>query len=338
MAHNISTERGRPEMCYVGERPWHGLGTALQAPATAAEAIQAAGLDWTVEQWPLYAMAAATGMREGGTIEAAGHLANVRSDTRQVLGVVGDRYQPIQNREAFTFFDHVVGQGQAIYHTAGALGQGERVWILAKLPGDIVITRHGTEDRTEKFLLLSNSHNGWSSLRMCFTPIRVVCQNTLNAALARTGEVRQGIRIQHTGEITQKVTEAQRALGLAVKFYDDMTSLVEHLANRTLKQQELTAYVETVFPSREGEPGGRIQNIRQDVLRLIESGKGNDRPGIRGTAWAAINGVVEYVDHERAGRGKTAQERASSRLESAWFGYGATIKARAWDHAVALVK
>ena len=252
--------------------------------------------------------------------------------------MVGKRYQPIQNREAFSFFDAVVGQGQAIYHTAGALGEGERVWILAKLPGEILIKRNGTEDRTEKFLLLSNSHNGWSALRLFFTPIRVVCQNTLNIALGRKQEFRQGVRIYHTGEIKAKVAEAQRALGLAVKYYDDMTQLAEALASKVLTTKGLEAYVARVFPSSKDEPSTRIQNTRRDVLHLIEHGKGNDAAGIRGTAWTAVNGVVEYVDHGREGRGKTAQEKASSRLESAWFGFGAGIKARAWDEAVALVK
>jgi phage/plasmid-like protein (TIGR03299 family) len=337
MSHSISEASGRPEMFYVGERPWHGLGTELQAPATAAEAIAAAGLDWDVAQQPLFTKAGEESERLLA-VEIMDHVANVRQDTGHILGVVGKRYQPIQNREAFTFFDAVVGQGQAIYHTAGALGGGERVWILAKLPEDIVIRRQGTEDRTERFLLLSNSHNGWSSLRMFFTPIRVVCQNTLNAALSRKPELRSGIRIQHSGEIKHKVSEAQRALGLAVKFYDDLAQLTEALASRTLKAKELEQYVAAVFPSKEQEPSPRVLNVRKDVLHLVEHGQGNNRPGIRGTAWAALNGVVEYVDHERPGRGKTQQEQASSRLESAWFGYGATIKARAWDEAVALVK
>ena len=337
MGHNISEAGGRPEMFYVGERPWHGLGTELEAPATAAEAIAAAGLDWDVLQQPLYTKVDED-WKTARTVEIENHVANVRQDTSHVLGVVGKRYQPIQNREAFSCFDAVVGQGQAIYHTAGALVGGERVWILAKLPEDIVIKRQGTEDRTERFLLLSNSHNGWSSLRMFFTPIRVVCQNTLNAALSRRPELRSGIRIQHSGEIKHKVSEAQRALGLAVKFYDDLAQLTEALASRTLKTKELQEYVAAVFPTKQQEPSTRILNVRKDVLHLVEHGQGNDLPGIRGTAWAALNGVVEYVDHQRPGRGKTQQEQTSSRLESAWFGYGATIKARAWDAAVTLVK
>ena len=337
MAHNISKTNGKDAMFYVGERPWHGLGTELEAPASAAEAIAAAGLDWEIEERAIYWKVMDDKQEAVGKYlrMITGHHANVRQDTGAVLGVVGERYQVIQNRDAFTFFDHVVGQGQAVYHTAGALGVGERVWILAKLPGDIVIKKHGTEDRTEKFLLLSNSHNGWSTLRMFFTPIRVVCQNTLNAALGKTGS---GIAIRHTGEIKGKVAEAQRALGLAVRFYDDMTQLAQTLAGKAMKPQQIEAYVGRVFPSRKDEPSSRIQNVRRDVLELIEHGKGNDAAGIRGTAWAALNGVVEYVDHGRAGRGKTAQEQTSSRLESAWFGYGATIKARAWDAAVALVK
>lgn len=257
-------------------------------------------------------------------------------DPLLALGVVGEQYQPIQNKEAFSFFDSVVGGGQAIYHTAGSLGQGERVWILAKLPEIIRVT---VEDVVEEFLLLTNSHNGWSSLWMFFTSIRVICQNTLNSALARRPELRSGIRIQHSGEIKHKVSEAQRALGLAAEFYSEFAEVAELCRKQELAMKQLDAYLKAVVPdSKDGKVSTRAQNVRQEMTRLFETGNGNTLPGVRGTLWAALNAVAEYADYVRIPRAKDPADRASNRLGGIWFGSGAALKARAWDQALALVK
>src|SRR6266700_3803416 len=144
MAHNLATTNGETAMAFYGESPWHGLGTKLDAPATAADAIAAARLDYIVELTALVT-------RDGQDVPQ--RKAVVRADNHDVLGVVGNGYVPIQNRECFGFLDAVVADGGLRYHTAGALGRGERIWLLAKLPGHIRVK--GTEDLTEKFLLLS---------------------------------------------------------------------------------------------------------------------------------------------------------------------------------------
>lgn len=162
MAHELSTENGKAAMMYVGQVPWHGLGQKLDKPATSAEAIKAAHLDWEVAKVPLY-LKGSNGYRLADET-----FAIVRSDVSHPapLGIVGTSYQPLQNRAAFVWFDEIVGQDAAIYHTAGALGSGERVWILAKLPGEI---RVKGDDIAEKFLLLSNSHDGKSSVQVKFS-------------------------------------------------------------------------------------------------------------------------------------------------------------------------
>ena len=207
MAHHLAQTNGKTAMFYFGEAPWHKLGTKLENPATAAEAIIAAGLNYQVELVDLFTEAGTPVPRRKGVI---------RSDSRQVLGSVGTSYIPVQNEEAFQFLDALVADGGLRYHTAGALGNGERVWMLAKLPGHIRV--NGTEDITDKFLLLHNSHDGSSPLRVHFTPIRVVCQNTL--AIAERNGRGLGVSIMHKGDLETKVREAQKVLGLANKFYD----------------------------------------------------------------------------------------------------------------------
>lgn len=327
--HNIGQTNGKASMFYTGERPWHGLGTELANPATAEEAIKAAGLDWTVDKRTVFLNLS----RQADGFEAIqGKKAIIRTDTGHMFNIMGEGYTPVQNREAFRFFDDVVGGGQAIYHTAGALGMGERVWILAKLPGEIRVK--GTDDITEKFLLLSNSHDGTSALRMFFTPVRVVCQNTLNLAQSGRGKG-EGISLRHTAGIRQNVQEAQRALGLAIKFYDTLGETVNALASKQVSSADaLRAFFQELVPDNaDAKRNTRTENIRESLERNFMSGRGNDLPGIKGTWWAAVNAVTEYVDHERTARGD-GQEELSNRLESQWFGSGAKLKAEAWDLAL----
>ena len=196
-------------MMYVeGEgRPWHGLGVAVDSPATAAEAITAASLDWRVTTNPVLIRNSHTHVFE----PIRGKVAIVREDTQEVFSVMGDGYEPVQNVDSFSFFDAVIAQGEAMYHTAGSLFGGRKVWILAKLPGDIVVT---DTDKIEKYILLSNSHDGSSALRMKFTPIRVVCNNTLGIALSG----HEGFYAKHTRNVLTRATEAREALGLAAQY------------------------------------------------------------------------------------------------------------------------
>jgi phage/plasmid-like protein (TIGR03299 family) len=168
MAHELAITKGRTAMMYAGEVLWHKLGTRLNEPATAREAIDAASLNYLAEL---------KAIQTDGGIPFPQRKAVIRSDSKDVLGVVGNSYVPIQNHQAFEFLDAVVVDENLRYQTAGALGKGERIWTLAKLPDAIRVKN--SDDITEKYLLLSNSHDGSSSLRVHFTPIRLVCANTL---------------------------------------------------------------------------------------------------------------------------------------------------------------
>ncbi len=321
MAHELATTNGQTAMMYAGEVPWHRLGTRLDHPATAREAIEISGLNYQAELKD-------TQTTDG--IPIPQRKAVIRSDTCDVLGVVGNSYVPVQNCQAFGFLDAVVADGGLRYHTAGALGRGERVWMLAKLPDDIRVKR--SDDVTEKYLLLSNSHDGSSSLRVFFTPIRVICANTL--AIAERNGRGQGISIIHKGELATKVQQAQEVLGLAKHFYDDAEERINRLANHYPSVRQLEEYFLQVYPDSPDGESTRVKNVRQEMMRLFEQGIGHDIPEIRHTTWTALNAVTEFVDHYRSTRGKSASDRASNRLESAWFGSGARLKERAWALAL----
>lgn len=323
MAHDLATTNGRTAMAYFGEVPWHGLGAKLNEPATAEEAIVAAGLDYEVEL---------TALMTNDGIPVPQQRAVVRNDNDDVIGVVGNNYVPIQNRHCFGFLDAVVAEGKLKYHTAGALGKGERVWMLAKLPNQIRV-KNG-DDLVDKFLLLSNTHDGSSALRVFFTPIRVVCQNTLSRAESQGRG--QGIAILHRGDLQTKIREAQRVLSLAERFYDDAAVKINFLARTSLTTNQLESYFAALYPDSPDSTNRRAANVRQRLTALFESGVGQDQPDIRHTAWAAYNAVTEYVDHHRPTRAKTIEMRTSQRLESAWFGSGATLKAKAWNLAFVL--
>lgn len=329
MAHELNFQDGKAAMMYVGEVPWHGLGTALSKPATAAEAIKAASLDWTVAKAPLeYKLA-------HRLMPVPDRFAVVRSDSTPekplpVLGIVGRKYTPLQNRDAFSWFDGIVGEGAAIYHTAGALGDGERVWVLAKLPGEIRVVG---DDIAEKYLLLSNSHDGSATVQVKFTPIRVVCQNTLTMAL-RSGPT---VRVPHTRDLKQRLNSARVNLGIIQKQFGRLEDGFRRMVKVPMTGDRLEKYLKLVLPDPADEENERavrkIAETRRQAGRLFETGRGNAAPGVGGTLWAAYNGVTEFVDYYRPG---VVGDR---RLDSIWFGDGYHIKARAYrvamQHSVA---
>lgn len=305
-------------MAYVGEVPWHGLGVQLGEPMTAKEAIEKAKLDWTVSRCQLY-------LGDGAMTPVADHYAVVRDDIatgdpKRVLGIVGKQFTALQNVEAFSFFDPIVEEGAAIYHVAGCLGKGEIVWILAKLPKEILIA----DQPIHKYLLLANGHDGTLSVHVKFTPIRVICQNTLFAAL---GEGRN-IVIRHTRSVKERVQQAHELLGITNRYYDQLEVAFCKLAKHNMTETNLVDYLEAVFPlPRDKNKQKPVLKARTECHRLFRQGAGNNADGVRGTWWAAYNGVAEYIDHHRKTSGAV-------RLESIWFGGGATVKARAFDVAM----
>ncbi len=314
-------------MMYVGEVPWHGIGVQLPDVATAEEAIHAAGLDWKVEKHPLYRIF------DNTTIRIPDRYAIVRATDGAYLGVVGDVYTPLQNTEAFSFFDAVVQSSEAKYVTAGSLRGGRRIWILSKIPGDVVV---GDGDEVNKYLLLFNTHDGTSPVRMMVTPIRVVCNNTLNVALA--GTTAYSVRIRHCSTMAMKIEEARQSLKIVNAFYEKFEDTANVLAHTKVTDDiMLGEYFDriglTVPTDRNPDD---VLELRSTLTRLFDGeGKGMDLN--RHSLWNAFNVIAEYVDHNRGTR-KTDVFSSSkeSRLDSLWFGSGAMMKRRAWDAALSM--
>jgi phage/plasmid-like protein (TIGR03299 family) len=327
MSHNLLIQNGEASMMYVGGLPWHGLGTRLAGPATAKEAIQAAHLDWQVRKLPLCAV---DGLLH---LPVKDKFGVARDGSLDVLGVVGRDYTPVQNREAFAFFDPIVGKNAAIYHTAGALGKGERVWILAKLPDSIRVVG---DDITERFLLLTNSHDGKSSLQVKFTPVRVVCQNTLTLALNQGGG-NGGIKLAHQTDIHRRLQEAERMLGIVRYQFDTLAETFREMVRVPMDSERLKQYLRHVFPaSAEAEDDADcvlspVSRDRAWSEYFFDQGAGNRMAGVKGTLWAAYNGVTEWLDHR-----KTRQNPAQ-RLTSIWFGETNRTKTRALTAAMELL-
>jgi phage/plasmid-like protein (TIGR03299 family) len=238
MPHEIDISTGTAAVFVTGTPAWHRLGRVIAEAATSADAIRLAGLDWHVEQWPCYACRPGT-----NTVRPTDRVANVRSDTQAVLGVVSRDYQPFQNAEAFAFMDQIIGDGLARYDTAGALKGGRQVWMLARLPNEVRVARG---DVIEPYALLVNGHDGARALTVLPTTVRVVCQNTLNLAL---GQARQVLRIRHEGNVGQRVEEARQCLGVVVRRVEQFEDEVTMLAGRRLTSVEVTDYLQQLFPT-----------------------------------------------------------------------------------------
>ena len=319
MAHNLLIQNGQASMFYINEVPWHGLGVKLNQPATAQEAIQAAGLDWRVKKLPLFAGSKRIPVLDKFAIIRK--TVDLVQKTDPVLGVVGKEYTPLQNSQAFSFFDPIVGQDAAIYHTAGVLGQGERVWILAKLPGHIRVVG---DDITEKYLLLSNSHDGKSSVQIKFTPVRVVCQNTLTLAL-NDGAV---YRVTHHADIHQKLKQAHEMLGIINSKFDGLEQSFQAMSRVKMNSNRIAEYLATVYPdSSEPDKQVLVERDRSWSEYFFDQGRGNRMPGVAGSLWAAFNGVTEWQDHRKS------RQNENQRLSSSWFGETARIKSRAFGVA-----
>ena len=275
MAANVET------MFYVRETPWHGLGTRVITAPTSKEALELAGLDWQVVQEPIY-----TETKE--LIE--GYKANVRDSDRRVLGVVTDRYKVIQNEEAFAFTDELLGEGVR-YETAGSLQGGKKVWLLAHMPHEYIISG----ERISPYLVFSNTHDGSGAIKVALTPIRVVCNNTLNLAL---NTAKRSWSMIHTGDIKEKMQEAKNTLFMAEKYMDSLGKEFEALRMISMTDAKVMEFIEELLPVDESATSQQIRNIKrlqEDMkIRYFEA---PDLVGLGKNAYRFINAVSDFATH-----------------------------------------
>ncbi|MDB8774048.1 MULTISPECIES: DUF932 domain-containing protein [unclassified Ruminococcus] len=283
MAANVES------MFYTREKPWHGLGIMVAEAPNSKDALRLAGLNWKVLQEPVY-----TENKE----LIQGYKANVRGSDRKVLGVVTDRYKVIQNEEAFAFTDALLGEGIR-YETAGSLQEGRRVWMLARLPREFII---GGE-RISPYMVFSNTHDGSGAVKTALTPIRVVCNNTLNLAL-RTAK--RSWSMIHTGDISGKIEEAKNTLLLADEYMTALGQEFENLRKIKLSEKQVLDYIKILLPMEENysllQKRG-VEKLRADMkMRYFDA---PDLKDVGNNGYRFVNAVSDFATHSTPRR-KTA--------------------------------
>ena len=270
-------------MFYTRVAPWHGLGTCVENAPGSQEALKVAGLDWKVVQKPIFT-------EEGQLV--GGFKANIRDRDNQILGVVTDRYKVVQNEEAFAFTDQLLGEG-ITYETAGSLQGGRRTWILAKLPQRYIISG----DEITPYLVFMNSHDGTGAIKAAMTPIRVVCQNTLNLALSNA---KRSWSANHVGNINGKLDDARYTLLYADKYMAELGRSIDRLNQIRLSDQKVYEYINALFPLADNA----TEQQKKNLLRMKEDVKARffeapDLKHIGKNGYRFVNAVSDFATHSK---------------------------------------
>lgn len=270
-------------MFYARTAPWHNLGIRTDDALSSEEALIKSGLNWEVKQQPIRT-------NEGVLVE--GYKANVRDLDNKILGVVTDRYKVVQNHEAFAFTDELLGRGIR-YETAGSLAEGKRVWLLAKLPAAYII---GGE-RLSPYLVFSNSHDGSGAIKVAMTPIRVVCQNTLNLALSTADRI---WTTNHTGDINAKLESARETFCRAEEYMDALGNEIYKLNKVTVSDELITEMINDLLPIPTDISELQERNItrlRNDIrMRFYQA---PDLQSLPQNAYRFINAVSDFATHAK---------------------------------------
>ncbi|MEA5097251.1 MAG: DUF932 domain-containing protein, partial [Burkholderiaceae bacterium] len=321
MAHLVK------EMAYVGAKPWHGLGNELPSNQPIEIWAQQAGMNWQIKESPVRYMADTIGNL--GTIHSFPEQKVLyRSDTKDALSVVSQRYKIVQPQEVLEFYRDLTEMSGYELETAGVLKGGRKFWALAKTGQTTALKG---KDIVNGYLLLASSCDGTLATTATPTTIRVVCNNTLTIAVNGAS---QAIKVPHSTRFDGQAVKQQ--LGIAVSQWDGFMYRMRTLAERKVKSHEAMNYFLRVIC--DVQPGKHsISNLSNErALKKVQAlydghGKGSDLDAAKGTAWGLLNAVTEYVDHERRARSN------EHRMDSAWFGQGAVVKQRALDAALLMV-
>jgi len=294
MAHelNYNERKGTYSFASHAEVAWHGLGQVVPAAMTAAEAIQQANLDYQVVKEKIY-----TKSPVNDDVEVCGYWATIRTDSNDVLGVVRSRYEVVQNKDAFLFFDSIVDEGEAIYETAGALGKGERIFLLAKLPEDF---RIGGE-KINRYILLYNSHDGTSSIVAGLTNVRVVCNNTLQAALRG---ISNKVLIAHTQGAKERLKEASRVMGISSEYTNAIKDVFNRMVDTKMSEQQYVDYYTKIFKTdyvltegEQKEDSTRLKNMVNSTMHFALTHPTQTSAEAYGTLWGAYNAISGYYNY-----------------------------------------
>ena len=310
MAHLVET------MAYAGEVPWHGLGVSVSNDLTPNQMMEKAGLDWTVDKVDAF-------VRIGDKEVATGQQALVRSSDNKILTNVGKDWNPVQNEEAFEFFSEYVLAGDMEMHTAGSLKEGKMVWALAKVKESFDILGG---DQVDSYLLFSNPHEYGKSIDVRFTPIRVVCNNTLTMSLH--AQANNSVKINHRTEFNADAVK--ETLGIAHEKFAKYKETAEFLASKRYSAESLIQYYNEIFPrsydkNRKVEKFEDLTRTAQDAVSVLHTQPGAEFA--EGSWWQALNSVTFLTDH-KMGRS------ADSRMSSSWFGINQARKVKAINKAI----
>ena len=273
MSANVET------MMYVREKPWHGLGVRVEEAPNSADALRIAALDWQIENKPIY---------DGRGIEIVGYQANTRSTDGKVMGIVSDRYTIVQNVDAFAFTDSLIG-GDVRYETAGSLKGGKQVWILARMPETKILG-----DAVEPFLCFTNTHDGSGAVRAVMTPVRVVCNNTLNLAL---NGAKRSWSTPHRGDVQSRLEEARQTLELANQYMVRLDEEADRLANEKLSDAEAVKVIDQMLAVPEKATDRQKKTAAAVKEQIITCMFAPDLVQYMETKWGFLNAVADYVDH-----------------------------------------
>jgi phage/plasmid-like protein (TIGR03299 family) len=312
MSHEIEMVNGVAQMAYAGDTPWHGLGTQVSDDITTDGMMEAAGLDWNVTKQPMYYM---DDLGEMG--EVPGKSALVRSSDNKVMDIVGSDWNPVQNAEAFDFFREFVDAGDMKMHTAGSLKDGKMVWALAKVNDGFTIKTDQGEDSVESYLLFSNPHQYGKSIDVRFTPIRVVCNNTLTLSLNQN--VDQYVRVGHQRPFNAE--DAMATLGVAQQKMETYKEAAEYLCQKSYTTDQMLDYFNQVFPSASDRDSNKSREAQEVMHTQAGANLGE------GTFWQLFNTVTYMTDH-------TLGRNADTRLQSSWYGQNQNVKKKALELAV----
>ncbi len=311
MAHNIhlNEQTGKHSFFSVKEKAWHGLGQIVQDYPTSAEALEFAGLNYRVEKRQLFTYDNQNLFGNADTvtpnIQVPNYYATICTDNEAVLGVVGKDYEVVQNVDAFAFFDAIVDGDGIQYETAGALGKGERIFITAKLPGYIKVTN---EDLIEKYLFLTTSHDGFGSITAAFTPVRIVCNNTLNAAMRNHTHA---IKIRHTANAKERLEQAHKVIGISNSLSLQLESIFNQWAKVRITDKEVRKLIQLALtPNKEvlqnlwagkvDEISSRLSNLCDAVYEYNQTSPTQQTETTKGTVFGTYNALTGYFQNVKS--------------------------------------